>query len=115
MRGFLRVHVDFKTSVDSPFKAPFQSLRALLLPASPCVKFLKSASTKISIVTNQGLTRGLFKRLNGVIAYPEEITNSRLSFGRKRMVSQLLCTGYGSLFPVRTIKLRTLSVGAFSR
>jgi hypothetical protein len=41
------------------------------------VKILKSASTKISLVTNQELTRGLFKRLVGVIARPEEITNLR--------------------------------------
>ena len=33
-----------------------------------CVKILKSASTEISFVTNQKLTRGLFKRLDGVIA-----------------------------------------------
>jgi hypothetical protein len=32
------------------------------------VKFLKSASTKILVITDQWLTRGLFKRLDGVIA-----------------------------------------------
>jgi hypothetical protein len=47
-------------------------------PSSPrpsSVTILKSASTKISLVTNQQVTRGLFKRLDGVIAYAEEITN----------------------------------------
>jgi hypothetical protein len=37
-----------------------------------CVKILKSASTKISLVTNQELTRGLFKRLDGIIAWAGE-------------------------------------------
>jgi hypothetical protein len=51
---------------------------------------LKSASTKISLVTNLRVTRGLFKQLDGVIAYPEEITNWRLFFGRKQLVPQIL-------------------------
>ena len=44
---------------------------ALFCPSSLApsrVKNLKSASTEISLVTNQWLTRGLFKRLDGVIA-----------------------------------------------
>jgi len=53
------------------------------------VKILKSGSTAKALVTNQWLTRGLFKRLDEIIAYPEEITNPRLSLGRKRVVSQL--------------------------
>jgi hypothetical protein len=58
------------------------------------VKTLKSTSTEISLVTNQWVTRGLFKRLDGVIAYPEEITNPRRAFGRKGAVSQLPREGY---------------------
>jgi hypothetical protein len=53
------------------------------------VKYLKSGSTKISLVTIQELTRGLFKRLDGVIAYPEETTYLRLSFGPGQVVLQL--------------------------
>ena len=49
------------TSPISLSQGPF-SLR----PSS--VKILKSASTEISLVTNQRVTRGLFKRLVGVIA-----------------------------------------------
>jgi hypothetical protein len=55
------------TSAD-PFKAQFLSIRPVLLSASPCVKILKSASTKISAIENQQVTRGLFKRLDSVIA-----------------------------------------------
>jgi hypothetical protein len=48
------------------------------------VKYLKSASTKISLVTNQRVTRGLFKRLDGIIAYPEEITNPKLPWAQTK-------------------------------
>jgi hypothetical protein len=53
------------------------------------VKFLKSGSTKIPLVTNQRVTRGLFKRLDGVIAYPEETAYLRLSSGSNRAEFQL--------------------------
>jgi hypothetical protein len=56
---------------------------------------LKSASTEILIFTDQWLTRGLFKRLDGVIAYPEKITNPRLSFGAEQSAFQLLRAQYG--------------------
>jgi hypothetical protein len=36
--------------------------------APSCVKYLKSASTEFSLVTDQWLTRGLSKRLDGIIA-----------------------------------------------
>jgi hypothetical protein len=56
---------------------------------APCrVKNLKSASTKISLVTNQRVTRGLFKRLDGVIAYPEEITNLQIPFASNAATCQ---------------------------
>jgi hypothetical protein len=51
---------------------------------------LKSASTEISLITNQEVTRGLFKRLDGIIAYPEEITNPELPFGAEQVALQLL-------------------------
>jgi hypothetical protein len=54
------------------------------------VKILKSGNTANAVVTNQWLTRGLFKRLDSVIAYPEEITNPRLWFGTDQAVSQSL-------------------------
>jgi hypothetical protein len=54
------------------------------------VKNLKSASTEISLITNQEVTRGLFKRLDGIIAYPEEITNPELPFGAEQVALQLL-------------------------
>ena len=41
------------------------------------VKPLKSASTEIALVTDQWVTRELFKWLDGVIAWAEKITNSR--------------------------------------
>jgi hypothetical protein len=44
--------------------------------------------------TNQRFTRGLFKRLDGVIAYAEEITNQRLSFGAQQGILQLLRARY---------------------
>jgi len=59
------------------------------------VKALKSASTKISLVTNQELTRGLFKRLDGVIAYPGEITIARLLSRTEQAALQLLRVRYG--------------------
>ena len=79
---------------ESPFQTPF-----LLSPGHSSlvltsVKLLKSASTKISLVTYQQLTHGLFNRLDAVIAYPEEITNPGRSFARKRAVSQLPRAGY---------------------
>jgi hypothetical protein len=54
------------------------------------VKILKSTSTKISLINNQWVTRGLFKRLDGIIAYPEEITNPKLLFGAEQARLQLL-------------------------
>jgi hypothetical protein len=66
-----------------------------LLPASSRVNHLKSANTKISLVTIQSLTRGLFKRLDGVIAWAEEITNPRLPFNAEQAAFQLLSTRYG--------------------
>jgi hypothetical protein len=42
----------------------------------------------------QQVTRGLFKRLDSVIAYPEKITNPRLPFDHKRAGSQLLRARY---------------------
>jgi hypothetical protein len=61
---------------------------------APCrVKILKSASTEISLVTNQQVTRGLFKRLDGVIAWAEEITNPRLPVGASRVDLRLLRVG----------------------
>jgi hypothetical protein len=68
--------------------------------ASSRVKTLKSASTEISVVTDQWLTRGLFKRLDGVIAKAEEITNPGLTFGSKRAAYQLLRARYGRLCSV---------------
>jgi hypothetical protein len=47
---------------------PHFTLRGLLLPALPGVKNLKSGSTADAVITNQGFTHGLFKRLDGVIA-----------------------------------------------
>ena len=64
-------------------------------PRLASVKILKSASKEIQLVTDQQLTRGLFKWLDGVIAYAEEITNPRLPFGGKQVVSGLLRTPYG--------------------
>jgi hypothetical protein len=66
------------------------------------VKILKSASTKVALVTNQALTCGLLK-LDGVIAYPEEITNLRLPFGAVQAALQLLHARYGCLCSVRKI------------
>jgi len=57
---------------DSPFKAPFHSLRAFFLSAPPSVKNPKSGSTATAVITNLWVTRRLFKRLDGVIACPEE-------------------------------------------
>jgi hypothetical protein len=60
------------------------------------VKILKSASTEILVITDQWVTRGLFKRLDGVIAYPDEITNPELSRGVNPATLQLawaLCCG----------------------
>ena len=62
--------------------------------APPSIKNLKSGSTGNSLVTNQELTRGLFKRLDGVIAYPEEITNPRLPFSVDPATLQLVCARY---------------------
>jgi Na+/H+ antiporter len=59
--------------------------------ALPSVKYLKSGSTLKRVPTNQWVTRGLFKRLDGVIAYPEEITNPRFPFGRNQAALQLQC------------------------
>jgi hypothetical protein len=56
---------------------------------------LKSASTEISHVTNQQVTRGLFKRLDGLIAEPMEITNPGLPFGADQARLQLLLARYG--------------------
>ena len=67
---------------------PLSPVPSSLAPSR--VKTLKSASTEISLVTNQELTRGLFKRLDGIIAYPEEITNPGLPFGTDQTVSQSL-------------------------
>jgi hypothetical protein len=58
--------------------------------ATSRVKILKSASSKIPIITNQRVTRGLFKRLDGVIAWAEEITNPRLPYSVKPVTSQLV-------------------------
>jgi hypothetical protein len=58
------------------------------------VKTLKSASTEISLVTNQQVTRGLFKRLDEVIAYAGEITNPRLRFCTDQVALQLLRARY---------------------
>ena len=74
-----------------------------LIPLSPAcsslalggVIILKSASTVISLVTNHELTCGLFKRLDGVIACPEETTNPRLPFGPDQVTLQLLRARYG--------------------
>jgi len=59
------------------------------------VKILKSGSTENAVVTNQWFIRGLFKRLDGVIAYPKEITNPRLPFGANQAAFQLLRARYG--------------------
>ena len=56
-----REPADFTMRYRSPFKVPFHFLRELLVSASPCAKNLKSASTRISFLTNQELTRELFK------------------------------------------------------
>jgi hypothetical protein len=73
-------------------------------PASSSVKILKSASTEISLVTNQSVTRGLFKRLEGFIAYPEKITNLRLRFGAEHAALQPLRVRYGRFGPMRKVE-----------
>jgi hypothetical protein len=78
-----------------PVQGPLPLSPGSSSPRLASVKILKSASTKISLVTNQELARGLFKRLDDVIAYPEEITNSRLIFGIKQAALQLLRARYG--------------------
>jgi hypothetical protein len=82
---------------DSGFSAgqgpiPLSKRPSSLAPSR--VKYLKSASTKISLFTNQWVTRGLFKRLDGVIAYPEETTNPLQSFGSDTAELQLLHARY---------------------
>jgi len=67
------------TRHDSQCKYLFSSLRAHILSAPLGVKILKSASTEFSLITNQWVTRGIFKRLDGVIAYPEEMPYPLLS------------------------------------
>ena len=64
LRGFLRKPADFAIRPGGPFGAPFRSLRALLLATSPSVKNPRSGSTENAVITNQWLTRGLFKRLD---------------------------------------------------
>jgi hypothetical protein len=64
---------------------------ATLLSAPPSVKNPKSVSTAIPVITNQWVTRGLFNRLDGVIAYPEKITNPKLPFGVNPATLQLVC------------------------
>ena len=56
----------------SPAQGPIPLSPAPSSLAPSCVKNLKSASTGISLVTNPWVTRGLFMRLDGVIAYPGE-------------------------------------------
>lgn len=95
MRGFLRKPADFASRPYDSLKASFRSLLPLLLPRLVSVKILKSASNENSVVTNQRVTRGLFKRLDGIIAYPGEITNPRLPFGANQEALQLLRARYG--------------------
>jgi hypothetical protein len=65
-----------KFTLEHPTLGPISTYRqrliGLLLPASPCVKILKSASAKFFITVYQLLARGLFKRVDGVIACTEE-------------------------------------------
>jgi hypothetical protein len=74
----------------SPVQGPIQLSPppSSLVPSR--VKILKSARTEISLITDQEVTRGLFKRLDGIIAYPEEITNPELPFGAEQVALQLL-------------------------
>jgi len=76
------------TQPGNPLKALSRSLLAFLLSASASVKNPKSGSTTKATVTIQWLTRGLFKRLDGVIAYPEEKAYLRLPFYPNRAASQ---------------------------
>ena len=73
--------------------------RTLLPHASPSVKNPNPGSTEKAIVTDQQLTRGLFNRLDGVIAYPEEITNVRPALRKElwawRVWYQHTCRSYG--------------------
>jgi hypothetical protein len=87
--------VDFPSPPGIPPKVPFRSLRALLLSARLASKILSPEAPKISLAKNQELTRGLFKRLDGVIAYPKEITNPRLPLGADQAALQLLRARYG--------------------
>jgi hypothetical protein len=77
-----------------PFKTPCCSLCVPALPRLAWRQNLQSGNTKAAVITNHCLTRGLFNRLDGVIAYPEEITNPRLWFGTNQAVSQSLRARY---------------------
>jgi hypothetical protein len=56
----------------SPVQGPIPLSPGHSPPSLASVKNPKSASTAKAVVTNQRVTRGLFKRLDGVIACPEE-------------------------------------------
>jgi hypothetical protein len=56
---------------------------------------LKAASTEIPLVTNQRVTRGLFKRLDDVIVWAQEITNPRLALWCRPSGVAAACTRYG--------------------
>jgi hypothetical protein len=63
--------------------------RTLLPHASQSVKNPKSGSTADAAITIQWVTRGLFKRLDGVIAWPEETACLSLFFGEDQAALQL--------------------------
>jgi hypothetical protein len=86
-----------------------QYLIGLLLPAPRCVKILKSASTAKARVTEQQVTRGLFKRLDGVIAWAEEISNLRLESGADDAALEFLRVRYGGSCSVRKINQAPLN------
>jgi hypothetical protein len=72
-------------------QGPIPLSPALSSLAPSRVKILKSASNENAVVTNQRVTRGLFKRLDSVIAWPKEITNPRLAYARS-ICPMILCT-----------------------
>jgi hypothetical protein len=72
-------------------QGPIPLSPALSSLAPSRVKILKSASNENAVVTNQRITRGLFKRLDGIIAYPEEITNPQLPISVDPATLQLVC------------------------
>ena len=94
LRGVLRKPAVFPSTPGTPLKVLFHSLRALLLSIPHSVKNLKSGSTADAVITNQLLTLGLFKRLDGSIAWAEETAYLRRSFGADRAVLQHLPAQY---------------------